>query len=184
MSDKVQVKGWVNPDVKEAFEKFVVELHGQKYGYMSQELENALRFYTDKDRLAHIDDKLDRVLSRMDDTHTHKPSETEVKVTRISDRLHALDRTVIPADDVRRAIEDVAGADDRTIEKYHEQLKRRAVAYEHPTDKVWFVDRQEWVKTVEGYLDNNPTAQIHDVLDPYPLGFDDYERAVEREVTA
>lgn len=180
VADKVQVKGWVNPEVKEAFEKFVVELHGQKYGYMSQELENALRFYTDKDRLAHIDDKLDRVLDRIEDTHTHKASETLAKVKRIAGRLHDTDRTVIPGDKVTRAIERGPGGDDRTVRKYKRQLKRQGKAYEHPSDSdVWTLDRDQWVKWAVEYINNNPTVTRMDVIEDYPIEYDDIERLAE-----
>lgn len=187
MPERINVHVRVSREVWESFQAFVVETHGQKYGNLGREAENALNEYIDKDRLTRVEENTEELLARLDEldaAHTHTPSESAVKVTRIADHLRSLDRTVIPGDDVRRAIEDVAGADDRTVEKYEEQLKRRAAAYEHPTDNVWFVDRSEWIRVVESYIDNNPTAGIHDVLAPYPMGYDEYEREVERGVVA
>ncbi len=185
--ERVQVGARVDRDVYESFKGFTREHCGQVRGELGRMLENAMEEYMDNDRHARIESRLDEVLARLDDldaTHTHKHSETVAKVEQIAESLYGLDRTVISNDDVRRAIEDTAGADDRTLEKYREQLKRRGLAYKHPTDKVWFVERDAWIKAVESYLDNNPTAELHDVLASYPLDVDEYERAVEREVLA
>lgn len=179
MGERVQLKVWVDADVKEAFEKFVVETHGQKRGHMSEEAEKAISEYVDHDRYARIDDKLDRVLDRLDDadaTHTHKRTATAAKVEKIAEALGETGRTVIKADTVRRAIEGVAGADDRTVEKYRRQLKRRGLAYEHPTDEVWTVDREQWATWAENHVDQNPTVEVHDVTEDYPIDYDEYDR--------
>lgn len=187
VADTVDVHLKIPENVWEEFTKFVVDVHGQKYGNLSPEATNAFKEYVDRDRLARVDDKVDELLARFDEldgAHTHKASETVAKTERIADRLRRLDRTVIPADEVRRSIEDVAGADDRTLAKYREQLKRRGLAYEHPTDEVWFVSFERWVEVAEKTVANNPTADLNELLEPYPEGIDEYDRVAEREVLA
>jgi len=175
----------IDEDVWDAFKSFVVKTHGQKYGNLGREVENALDEYVDQDRLQRVDAKVDRVLTRLDEidgSHTHKASEATAKVERIAERINNFEQIVIPTPDVRRAIENVAGADDRTIEKYQRLLRSRGLAYEHPSDNVWFVERERWAEVIENHLDNNPTVDIHDLLDDYPLGVDDYDELAEAEV--
>lgn len=184
MGERTTVCVKMNEDVWEQFQKYVVEVHGQKYGNMGREAENALSEYMDRDRTARVEDKVDRVLARLDDlddTHTHKASETTTKVNDIVERVAAEDRTVIPDDMVRRAIEQRAGADDRTIRKYREQLKRRGEAYQHPADSpVWTLDARQFALWVKNYRDNNPAADLHDCLDNYPMDIDEWDRLVEQ----
>jgi hypothetical protein len=79
-------------------------------------------------------------------------------------------------DDVIRAVEDIAGADTRTVQKYKEVLKRRSLLFEHPADSaVWTTDRQKWVRWTENHVDNNPTLTVHDVIDEYDLDIDRYD---------
>lgn len=188
MSGKVQIGARVTGSSWRRFREWVRTKHGKIDSVLGDEVEAALdRHRGREDRLDRIENKLDEVLIRLDEidgSHAHKQSETLAKVERVANRLHQLGRTVIPDDEVVRAIERGPGGDDRTIEKYQTQLKRQGLAYEHPTDEVWFVDVEPWTRTVEAYLDNNPTADLHDVLEPYPEGVDDYEQLVEREVLA
>lgn len=82
MGDRVQLKIWVRERTKELFEKKLVEWNGQVYGHVSEEGENAILEYIDKDRMARveerldsIDARLDEVLSRLDDieaAHTRR----------------------------------------------------------------------------------------------------------------
>ena len=60
------------------------------------------------------------------------------------------------------------------------------VVYEHPSSDsgVWTVDKSEWVSWVENYIDTVPDADIMDVLEPYPVGFDEYDRMASTEVVA
>lgn len=187
MAERVNVQVKMDRDVWESFQSFVIETHGQKYGNLGREAENALVEYMDHDRAARIEEKVDRVLARFDEldaTHTHKASESAAKVRKIADKLAREERTVIPKDTVRRAIEDVAGADDRTVRKYRDLLKRRELAYKHPTDGVWTQDRDEWVRWVVEYVNNNPTVTRMDVIDDYPIGYDELDRLATEVVEA
>lgn len=164
----------VKPEVWSSFVEQVVEWEGQKSGELGRHVENALEEYIDHGRQARIEEKVDRILSQMDGAHTHKHSEATAKARHIAEEIAAEDAVVIPEDVVVRAIEAIAGADPRTVDKYQEQLKRRGLAYEHPTDAVWTVERDNWFTWASDYVDNNPTATIHDVTEPYPITAEEF----------
>lgn len=185
--ERVSVHVKVDRDVWERFQSFVIETHGQKYGNLGREAENALKEYMDRDRFARVEDRLDDIDARLADiadAHAHTRTETVEKAERIADELDATDRTVIPADDVRRAIEDVAGADDRTVRKYQDLLKRRGLAYEHPTDGVWTCDRDTWLKWAIRRVNNNPTVTRMDVIEGYPIRYDEIEELAPEVIDA
>lgn len=185
MTDRVQTGARLDSDTYERFKQFTIRHKGQLRGELGRMMDNAMEEYMDNDRTARVEGKIDRVLDRLDEidgTHTHKHSETATKVERIEQRMAQTERTVIKNDTVVRAIEEVAGADDRTVSKYRAQLKRRGVAYEHPTSNVWTLESQQWASWVESYLDNDPTADLFDILEPYPLDMDGYERLVSGTV--
>lgn len=187
MVDRVPIGARADPDVYERFKEFTIEHKGTTHGELGRMLDNAMMEYMDNDRAARIEDKLNRALARMDEldgTHTHKASETSVKVEKMESELGETGRTVIKDDTVQRSIENIAGADDRTIDKYRTQLKRRGLAYEHPTSAVWTLDVEQWIEWAESYIDNNPTADVHDILDDYPMDFDEYEQLASVPVEA
>lgn len=166
----------VDPEKWSAFVEQVIEWEGQKSGELGRHVENALSEYVDNDRLARVERKLDALLEDSNATHTHTPRDTSVKLNRIADRINGGDRVVIPDDAIVRAIEDIAGVDDRTVKKYRQQLKRRGLAWEHPTGGTWTLDRGQWVKWTRNHADNNPAVDLLDVLDPYPMDFDQFNR--------
>lgn len=185
MAERRNVQVRIDADVWERFEKFVVEAHGQKYGNLGREAENALIEYMDEDRAARIEEKVDRVLAHVADgsaAHTHKQSrasETVEKAREIHRRVADNHGTIIKEADLVRAIEDIAGADDRTVEKYKEILKRRELIFAHPGDSaVWTVERERWIDWTEDYIDNNPMIDVHDVLEGYSMDVDDYDELV------
>lgn len=167
----------LDPEVWSEFVDQVVEWEGQKRGELGRHVENALLEYVDRDRLARIEDKLDTLLEDTGDAHTHTARTAGERAESIAARI-AEGGTVIPDDDVVRAIEAAAGSDPRTIDKYRSQLKRRGLAYHHPTDSVWTVDRSVWLGWAEDHIDNNPTAQVADITDPYPMSIEEYDREV------
>lgn len=168
----------VDPDVWSGFVEQVIEWEGQKNGELGRHVENALEEYVDRDRFARIEEKLDTLIEHTDATHTHMDNPTAEKTDEIASNLSATGQTVIPDDDVVRAIEKIAGSDPRTVSKYKTQLQRRGLAYSHPTGTVWTTDREQFVSWVDGVADNDPSTDIMDVLDPYPMTFDDYDREV------
>lgn len=178
----------VDTDVWENFGQFVIETKGQKHGHMGQLVERALVEYMDNDRTARVEEKvdanaekLDTLLSELDGTHTHKKSDAVEKLQSIVADLEG-EGPVIPEDRVRRSIELVAGIDDRTIDKHMNQLQRQGYAYKHPGNSaVWTLDKTEWIGWADSCIDNNPTLELHDVIEPYPITHDEYIEAVESE---
>lgn len=188
VGERVNVQVKIDEDVWDSFKSFVIEAHGQKYGNLGREVENALNEYTDNDRYARIEANTEELLTlvrKLDGSHTHKQSETVEKTERIAKRIGESDRTVIPEDTVHRAIETVAGADDRTVSKYERQLKRRGLAYEHPSDSlVWTMNRERWIEWTIDYVNNNPTVNRVDVIEDYPIDYDELDRLATEVVTA
>lgn len=183
--------GWrVDPQVREEFREFVADKHGKTHGKLGEELESAMREYMDDTRLARMEQKLDDIqgtLSENSDTHTHDTCKPQSPTAEKVDEIVDLVRTDIKPDEalrtdaIDRAIEEVAGADPRTITRYHRQLKRRGEAYTHPNNEdVWFVDFDTWVGNAYHAIDGTPGLSLGDVLEPYPVDHDDFIDAVER----
>lgn len=189
MAERTPFSVKVDDQVQGQFREYVQESKGKLRGELGRELENAMVEYMDNDRGARLESKVDEnaemletLLSMADGSHTHTPNESLAKAEQIAAELDAVEKTVIQTDRVRRAIESVAGADDRTIEKYRRQLKRQGLAYEHPgTSAVWTLDRTTWLGWADSYVDNNPTQGIGDVIGEYPLTHDEYIDTLETE---
>jgi hypothetical protein len=182
MSDRELRSVRVDPDVWSEFREQIDAWDGENPGHVGYHVEQALKEYVDTDRYARIEDKVDSVLAHVSDgggAHTHtttQASETVERARQIYRRLADNHGLVVKDDDVIRAVEDIAGADDRTVQKYKEVLKRRSLLFEHPADSaVWTTDREKWVRWTENHVDNNPTLTVHDVIDEYDLDIDRYD---------
>jgi predicted transcriptional regulator len=157
---------------------------------LSELSRDAIREYTDKDRFQRIEEKLDRVLSTMDGgehTHTGPSKQQSVPETarEIAKRIYANHDAPIKDNDVQIAIEDIGGGSKRIIDQYRQQLKKRGLLYEHPSDSsVWTDDKAEWAEWVENYVETVPTATVMDLLEPYGMELDEYDQLVETEITA
>jgi hypothetical protein len=154
------------------FEAFVDDAEDKSRGAKPKHLENALRAYLDQDREARIEQKVDEVLGHLRDdgahTHTKAPdraSATVEKARRIAKRCYRNHEVPMKEADVRRAIEDIAGADDRTIEKYTGLLKERNLLYRHPNSAVWTDDREQFVS----WADAVTVGETPDCLDEYDI---------------
>lgn len=151
-------------------------------------LREAVLEYLDRDRADRIEDKLDAVLARLPEdgldaraepTHTHKPdtpmnqsgSKATEKARRIIQRLQSNhDAPVIQADAVDRAIEDIAGVDDRTIRKYKSLFRRRGLLFEHPgASAVWTFDTDQFMTWLRNYAQLNGQQAAEEVADAYPV---------------
>ena len=177
----------VDPDVWSAFREQINEWDGENAGHVGYHVEKALNEYIDNDRYARIENRLDRVLAHVcgdGGAHTHKTSaasETVEKAREIHKRVANNHGLVLKDDDLVRAVEDLAGADPRTIEKYKAILKRRSLIFEHPADSpVWTTDREKWVSWVENHVDNDPTLAIADVIDEYGMTTDRFNDLAEQ----
>lgn len=172
-------------EVWSEFESFVEEAEDSKRGAKPKHLEKALQQYMGNDQLSRIEGKVDELLgdSRNEQTtHAHtKASDTVEKAREIHKRIRNNHDPIVKDVDVERAIEDIAGADHRTIEKYQGILRKRDLLFEHPGDSaVWTVEKDQWVGWVESYVDNNPGIEINDVIDDYGITQSDYITVVEQ----
>lgn len=176
----------VDPDVWDRFVAQVQEWEGQKHGEIGRHAENALEEYIDQDRLARVEEKLDTLVAHVNQenrTHTRtteQASETVEKARSVHQRVADNHGTVVKGDNLVRAIEDIAGADPRTVDNYKGILKRRGLLFEHPGDSpVWTVELDRWVKWTENYVDNNPPIDVHDVIEDYGIDLEQYDQTAE-----
>jgi len=151
---------------------------------------DAVLEYLDQDRSARIEEKVDRILTELGEAHTESQfgashthghtsgaSETVQKAREIATRLHENHDEVVKDVDVKRAIEDIAGGDERTIRKYKQMLRERTLLFEHPSSDavVWTRERSVWVGWVESYCDSVPDANLPSILGEYGMTVDEYE---------
>jgi hypothetical protein len=160
-------------------------------------LREAILEYLDRDRGDRIEDVVRQNQAMLEDirdtlnsdgAHTHtsaptpsKGSSTVEKARDIARRLYENHDPPVKELDVERAIEDIAGADDRTLKKYKGLLKKRGLLYRHPTSAVWTDDREEWVGWVEGV---SVGEDVHDCVDDYPIDAEEYADLVAEVVEA
>ena len=180
MSDRSeQVKAYVTPAEKQQLKEWAEETDQS----LSSLVRQAVLEYTDKDRTARIEDKLDRVLDTLDagDTHTQtysggtatQGSQTVERTREIADRLYDNHGTIIDDSDVERAVTDIAGGDPRTVEKYKDELRDRSLLYQHPNDDLerWYSERERWLADVVDYTRQftSPLAKLTTILQQYDL---------------
>jgi len=145
---------------------------------MSELGRDAILEYTDQDRLERIEEKIDRVLalSESGDSHTHKNSntmqkgsETVEKARQIVRRIQENHGEVLKADAVNRAIEDIAGVDDRTIRKYKRLFRKRGILFEHPGEPpLWTTDANQWLEWMQDYTQLNGRDEAERIVSDYP----------------
>lgn len=189
MSDREPRTIRVDPGVWSSFREQIDDWDGENPGHVGYHVEKALSEYIDNDRYARVEDKLDRVLAYVSDgggSHTHTTtggSGTVERAREIYQRVADNHGLVVKDDDLVRAVEDIAGADDRTVSKYKGILKRRGLIFEHPADSpVWTTDRDKWVNWVENHVDNDPTLETINVIDDYGMTTERFdELAAEME---
>jgi len=133
MSDKERVVLYLNEETAEAFRKQVAAMYGKADGNMSLAGENAIREWTDKDRAARIEDKLDTVLAQLDapECERERNSAVSQEPTTPSDRRHAEMVEMLPdsgwvgEDVVERCIADASGDSRGTLKKYKKRMLRQ-----------------------------------------------------------
>ena len=169
----------LDPAVYSRFVEWVEETEGKKYGETSKHVENALDEYIDHGQMARVEEKLDMALARLSEnqpSHTHKnrSSSTVEKCRAIHRRVTDNHGRVIRDEDLKRAIEDIAGGDPRTLRKYRRMFKQRCLLFKHPNDPVWTPETSKWIGWTESIIDNEPTTRVHDVVEDYGLETDEY----------
>jgi len=180
MSDRSeQVKAYVTPAEKQQLKEWAEETDQS----LSALVRQAVLEYTDNDRTARIEDKLDRVLDSLDagDTHTQtysggggtEGSQTVERTREIADRLYDNHGTVIDDSAVERAVTDIAGGDPRTVAKYKDELRDRSLLYEHPNGDLerWYAERELWLSDIVDYTRQftSPLAKLTTILQEYDL---------------
>ena len=111
------------------------------------------------------------------DAHTHKDrggmkrgSDSLEKARQMVRRLQENQGEVIKADDVDRVIEDMAGVDDRTLEKYKDIFRRRGILFEHPGETaVWTTEGNQWLNWLERYAGLNGRDAAEEIAEQYPV---------------
>lgn len=165
-------------------------------------LREAILEYLDHDRTARIEDKVDELLARIPEegaqseaatSHTHKAetpmNQTGTKATekgrRIIQRLQSNhDSPIIQEDAVVRAIEDIAGVDDRTIRKYKSLFRRRGLLFEHPGDSsVWTTETDKFLSWLRDYARLNGQEAVEEVADGYPVSVYATNQGIQIELT-
>jgi len=173
----------------------VQDKKGKLRGELGREVENAMREYMDNDRYERVEanqeethEMLNAVLATLgdaDDTRTHTGDVTPTTVTEkrdiIAAKLRERDAPVMPARDVVDAIEDVAGGDDRTVRKYQDALRRSGEVYDHPSSdsSAWTTDAEQFASWALGEFESRPDASIRDILEPYAMDPNEYERLLD-----
>ena len=193
MADRQQLGVRVDSEIISEFRDFVHDAHGKVHGKMGREVENALREYMDHDRYARIEQnqadtqrQLDAILSTLAEPteHTHtapvSPQTQPQKAEQIAAVIRERNNVVFPAEDVEDAIREIAGGSDRTIRDYKRLLKKAGHCYEHPSSdsNVWTTDREEFAMWADSHIEQVPDAHIMDIIEAYPIDFDEFERMV------
>jgi len=149
-------------------------------------LREAIREYLDHDRNARVEDRLDDIEAQLgeiaaavdtDTTHTHTPqtgmnqtaSPAVERARQIVRRLQSNHDEVVKEDAVDRAIEDIAGLDDRTLRKYKGLFRKRGLLFEHPGEPpLWALNKSLWFDWMRDYLRLNGKDEAESVADDYP----------------
>lgn len=181
MADRTeQIKTYVTPAEKKQLEDWADKTDKSQSALVRE----AILEYTDRDRTARIEEKLDRVLEQVDTlgdqpTHTHKDesacsttpkgSNSTEKMRAMVDRIQVNHAPVVQDDDVERIIEDEAGADTRTLRKYKRLMRKRGLLFEHPGEPpIWTTQTDKWLDWVQDYGRLNGRDRLENVLNGYP----------------
>lgn len=195
MSNRQTFSVKVDEEVADNFREFVHEKKGKIRGELGREVENAMMEYMDNDRLSRVEEgqkethemlnALMASLGDSDSTHTHtadvSPTTVSEKRDIIAAKLKDRDAPVMPERDVVQAIEDVAGGDERTIKQYKGSLRRSGNVYDHPSSdsEAWTTDDEQFASWALGEFESRPDASIRDILEPYAMDPNEYERLLD-----
>jgi hypothetical protein len=176
-----QVKTYLTDKENAKLERWAEKVDKSK----SELLRQAVLEYTDRDRVERVEsevrdlnDKVERVLSLVDGQHTHTRGNKSIpeKTREVAQTLYKNHDMPVKDTDVELTIENIAGGDDRTVEQYKEQLKKRELLFKHPNSTVWTDDKQQWVNWVENaYLD----PDVHEVTQDYGMSTTEYIEVAE-----
>lgn len=197
----VQSRGGTMPNRSERIVSYLTPDEKSDLARLSQEVgksqsdlvRDAVTEYLDRDRGDRIEEKVDQILAHIEDapdslgessSHTHKQtgaSETVESLRLIAQRIYENHGEVVKHVDVKRAIEDERGGDERTVGKYMRMLRERQLLFEHPSSdaNVWTAEKDIWADWAETHVNSVPDVDIHDLTGPYGMGIEEYEEALE-----
>lgn len=158
--EKTQLKEWSNET-------------GKSLSELGRE---AILEYTDHDRAERIEEKVDQILDHLSDsdgsTHTHTPQSPQSVPERaraMISRIQANHGTVVKEGDVKRAIEDYSGGDDRTVKQYKQFFRERGLLFEHPGETAtWTTEVDQWLTWMEDYTRLNGLSEAEHAAEEYP----------------
>lgn len=134
----------VDEDVKDAFESFVIETRGQKYGEMGRMVESALKEYMDNDRLARVEAQLDEIQAHLqsekDQSEKHPGNSVREREDAAIRMLVTPERKQVHRNDLEEAIKAQDLTTKQTIKKYMKNITDRPVFTSGPSPSVWEVD--------------------------------------------
>ena len=145
-------------------------------------LREAVLEYLDHDRAARIEDEvrdisetLEHVLeavSNSDNTHTHGHVPQSPSTERAREMIRQLlseQDEVMKATAVELKIENLAGADDRTLRKYKKIFRKRGLLFEHPGEPpIWTTEQDQFETWLRQYGNMNGPGPLKEFLEPYP----------------
>lgn len=176
-----QVKTYLTDKENAKLERWADKVDKSK----SELLRQAVLEYTDRDRVERVESevqqlhtKVDEVLSLVEGGHTHTRGNKSIpeRTREIAQTIYENHDIPVKDTDVELMIENIAGGDDRTVEQYKDQLKKRELLFEHPNSPVWTDEKQEWVTWVEN-AHHNP--DVHEVTQGYGIGTTEYTELAE-----
>jgi len=185
MSGETERPPQLDSALLERFKADVKRRKGRLRGNYSSELEAALEAYLDgsqggdtNDRLARIEEQLDRVEGHLVEKEGKKKKESSDTSSTTESRLRKITNTIadetanspkVHTQVVEKAIRAHAGSSDPTIRRYKELLQQDNQLFSHPTkDTLYFRDSTEYVLAVNAMAKGGKLQQ------------QDYDAIVER----
>lgn len=164
-----------------AFSEWATEV-GKSESHLLRE---AVLEYLDRDRTNRIEEKVDAMQETLTELQAHLTNQTAhthttdtpmntatdatEKVREIIRRLQSNHDEVLKDEAVVRAIEDIAGIDDRTIRKYKGLFRKRGLLFEHPGEPpLWTAEADQWLAWMQDFARLNGKDEADVVAEQYP----------------
>lgn len=184
MTEKERLNLYVSPEAKEMFEAAVAEYYGQTDGYRSKAAELALREWSDRDRDARIEDKLDRVLEELgappseeelererDESNTTEKPKQGWPTGPVGNSLTAIDESLpkgtATESEIETAIEEHGGTAYKTQKKYWDLIDKNNVAMEIPDDSNEYATDPSTLATQCELREKVSVSAVRDVVKKY-----------------
>lgn len=156
---------------------------------------DAVMEYVDHDRYNRVEGQLATILDEVqtvrdtleenpnahtqDGVYNSNAQTIPEKARNVVRHIHDKYEMPIKDSDVELAIENITGVgDDRSINKYKDQFRKRGHLFEHPTSPVWTDNEQEWVNWTEN-AHHNP--DVYEVTEGYSISTDQYIELANNE---